>query len=89
MTTPMISRATDRTPARRIGRADVSLETRAWRVRLPFGGLVWNRPAAVIVQQEGAERRLPIHDVTRRCQVALLAAGLVWLLIGLRLGRGS
>ena len=88
MTEPIITRATDRTPAQRIGRTDVSLESRSWRARLPFGGLVWNRPAAVIVRQDGVERRLPIVDVTRRRQVALLAAGLLCLLAGLWLGRG-
>ncbi len=49
------------------------------------GGLVWNRPAAVIVQQpDGQETVLPIQDVTRQAQIALLAMGvlgslLIWL----------
>ncbi len=51
-----------------------------------FGGLVWNRPAAVIVQQpDGQETVLPIQDVTRQAQIALLAMGalgslLIWLM---------
>jgi hypothetical protein len=48
------------------------------RVRLPFGpagwGFVWNRPAAVLVEQNGRVERLPIVDVTRLAQIGLLAA---------------
>lgn len=41
------------------------------------GGLIWNRPTALLVQSaDGAEQLLPIHDTTRRQQFALLGAGL-------------
>lgn len=42
-------------------------QSQALRVRLPngWGGLVWNRPTAVLVTQEGMTWRLPIVDLTR------------------------
>jgi hypothetical protein len=40
------------------------------------GGLVWNRPVAVLVEDPSGKRRLSIADPTRRIQWTLLAAGL-------------
>ena len=41
------------------------------------GGLIWNRPTALLVQSpDGDEKLLPIHDTTRRRQFALLGASL-------------
>jgi hypothetical protein len=58
----------------------VTPRSRALVVRWPKGGLVWNRPTAVLVEHEGQLRRVPIVDVTRVLQVglvgvAVLAAG--------------
>lgn len=60
---------------------------RSLTLRLPGfpGGLIWNRPTAVLVQDaDGSEAVLPIHDITRRQQFTLLGIGLfvaalVWL----------
>jgi hypothetical protein len=41
----------------------------------PGGGLAWLRPVAVEVSGAGAERRVPIRDVTRLIVLALPAAG--------------
>jgi hypothetical protein len=61
-------------------------------VRLPKGGFVWNRPTAVLVEQDGQARRIPIVDVTRILQVGLLGlavlAGSVGLL-GIRRRTGG
>jgi hypothetical protein len=56
-----------------VGDVTVTPWARALVVRLPRGGFVWNRPTAVTVQRAGAERRLPVVDVTRLLQLALLA----------------
>ncbi len=50
-----------------------------------LGGLVWNRPYAVEVRMDGGEAwTLPVQDVTRQAQIALLVMGLIGvLLIGL------
>jgi hypothetical protein len=50
----------------------VTPRSRALVVRLPRGGLVWNRPTAVLVEQDGQVRRIPIIDVTRIVQAGLL-----------------
>ena len=51
--------------------------TRSFLLRLPgdFGGLVWNRPVGVRVQDPSGARWLRITDPTRRIQVGILAAG--------------
>ena len=39
------------------------------------GGLVWNRPAGVIVDENGESITVPTRDVTRLVQWSLLALG--------------
>jgi len=63
----------------------VTPRSRALVVRLPWGGFVWNRPTAVLVEQDGQARRITIVDVTRILQVGLLglavltaSASLLW-----------
>ena len=58
----------------------VTPRSRALVVRLPWGGLVWNRPTAVLVERDGRVRRIPIVDVTRILQAGLM--GLVVLAAG-------
>lgn len=58
----------------------VTPQSRALMVRLSKGGLVWNRPTAVLVEQDGQAHRIPIVDITRILQVGLL--GLAVLTIG-------
>lgn len=62
--------------------------TQSWQVRpgrLP-GGLSWNRPASIMVQdQNGHDTNLPIPDPTRRIILSLLgmclgAVGLLWVI---------
>jgi hypothetical protein len=54
----------------------VTPRARALVVRVPWGGFVWNRPTAVMVEQAGGVRRVPIVDVTRILQLGLLGLGL-------------
>ena len=67
--------------------AGVTVTPLAWAltVRLPFGGLVWNTPVAVLVDRDGAVERLPIVDVTR---IALIGIGLFSAVVAmLAIGR--
>ena len=42
-----------------------------------MGGLIWNRPVSVLVQgADDSEQVLPVVDVTRIAQLALLGIGL-------------
>jgi hypothetical protein len=68
----------------RIGRDRVITLTRSIRAHLfgLRGGLVWNRPIAVmIIEEDGTECVLPIRDTTRKFQILLLAAGFVGSLL--------
>ena len=61
------------------GDAEVVVRSRAVRIPLPFahGGLIWNRPVSVRVRRMGgSDQTLPVRDVTRLLQLALLALGL-------------
>jgi hypothetical protein len=55
----------------------VTPRSRTLVVRLPKGGFVWSRPTAVVVEQDGQARRIPIIDLTRVAQVGLLGLALV------------
>ncbi|MDX1436915.1 MAG: hypothetical protein R3335_08895 [Anaerolineales bacterium] len=63
---------------------------KATRIRLPgfSGGLVWNRPSAVVAQySDGQSVVIPVKDHTRIILIALLGGSLamsafMWLLSG-------
>ena len=62
-----------------VGGVTVTPQSQALIVRWPFGGFVWNRPIAVVVERDGAgfvERRRVV-DVTRIIQLGLLSFSLV------------
>ncbi len=72
----------------KLGESEVTPYSRATIVQLPGLSLVWNRPAGVLVKRsDGSEADLPIRDVTRIAQIALLAIGALggltaWLYLG-------
>ena len=51
-------------------------ESQALVVKFPFGGFVWQRPSAVLVQTGAQTERHPIVDVTRLATVSVMAASL-------------
>jgi hypothetical protein len=65
----------------------VTPRSRALVVRLPRGELVWNRPTAVLVEQDGQARRIPIVDVTRILQVGLLGLAVLTTSVSLLRSR--
>jgi len=60
----------------------VTPESQALSVRFPFGGYVWNRPAAVLVNGEDGQERIAVVDVTRSAQLTLFAAAALFLVVG-------
>lgn len=71
-----------------LGEHSLTLQSQALTLGGPFGGLVWNRPAAVLVEgPDGTTRRLPIVDVTRVAQLGMWGLGLVFLLIAMLVGK--
>lgn len=63
----------------------VTPQSRALTVRWSNGGLVWNRPVAVLVQQDGRTKRVPIVDVTLMVQWILFGFSLVFFAVMLLL----
>ena len=76
-----------------VGDQEIVPIARAVRVQVQMAGLhaglIWNRPVAVAVRTaDGQEFELPVHDVTRRVQLLVLAAGIIGsLLVWLALHR--
>ena len=57
---------------------------RSYRVNMPGarGGIVWNRPLAVIVEDtDGTRQILPVIDRTRQLQIAIFSAGFIVTLL--------
>ena len=55
--------------------AQLRLRSQVVQLRLPGvnGGLIWNRPVAVLVRTpDGQEQTLPVRDVTRSVVLALV-----------------
>ena len=55
-------------------------------VRLDFpnnnGGFIWNRPVSVLaIDADGEETVIPVHDITRRYQLAIFGSGLISILL--------
>jgi hypothetical protein len=71
-------------PSWKLGGRNLTAESRALAIRLPFGGYVWNRAVAIVVEEEGKTTRVPIFDVTRMAVLVLsassiVASALIWL----------
>lgn len=67
-----------------IGNLTLYPVARSYRINMPAvrGGLIWNRPMAVIVEeQDGARQVLPIVDQTRQLQITILIAGIIGTLL--------
>lgn len=54
-----------------VGDTRITPQAQAFSIRLPFGGFVWNRPTAVLVERDDMTQRIAITDVTRVAQIAL------------------
>ena len=63
-----------------VGDVTLTPQQQALAIRWPKGGFVWNRPLAVLVERDGQTERIPVVDVTRTAQLALLGASLAFFL---------
>jgi hypothetical protein len=63
-----------------VGDVTVTPQSQALAVRWPFGGFVWNRPVAILVERGGplSVERIHVVDVTRMVQLGLLGFSLVF-----------
>jgi hypothetical protein len=60
------------------GAMTVTTQSQALTVRWPRGGFVWNRPLAVLVEQEDDVERIPVVDITLWSQVVLFGLGVIF-----------
>jgi hypothetical protein len=63
----------------KVGEVSLTPVSQALTIRFPGGGLVWNRPVAVVVEYDGERTRLPVVDVTRIAVLALFGLSLAIL----------
>lgn len=68
---------------RAVGDASLTPLSQVLVVRTPVGGLVWNRPVAILVERGGQEQRLPILNVLLTARLAALGLGLTLAAIAL------
>jgi hypothetical protein len=68
-------------PATTVGNTIVSPQAVVLKVRWPFGGAVWNYPIALRVEQNGQVRQIPVLDVTRLVEIAMLFTAALVVLI--------
>jgi hypothetical protein len=61
--------------ARTVGESIVTPQSQALIVRMPYGGVIWNRPVGILVERDGKVERYPIVDVTRLVLLLLALAG--------------
>jgi hypothetical protein len=63
-----------------VGDVTVTPQSQALAVHWPFGGFVWNRPVAILVERGGplSVERIHVVDVTRMVQLGLLGFSLVF-----------
>lgn len=66
---------------RTVGEISVIPQSQLLMVRWPYGGLIWNRPQAILVEQDGQMERIRIVNLTRMSQLALLGLTLIFCMI--------
>ena len=65
-----------------VGDVTVAPQSQALTLRWGrYGGLVWNRPAAILVERGGQTERIPIVDSTRAAQLGLLGFCLIFCMV--------
>jgi len=64
-----------------VGDTRITPQAQAFSLQFPWGGFVWNRPTAVLVERDDVAQRIPIVDVTRAAQFAVFGLVLTFSVI--------
>jgi hypothetical protein len=64
-----------------IGDQVIRLQAQAILLNTPFGGFVWNRPTAVLVEKDGVTDEVPIVDATRYALISIGVMGMVGMML--------
>ncbi len=81
---PVIEMLSKTGEPQRIGRLELTPMNQVLKIRFPgnHGGLIWNRPKAVVVRSDdGQEQILPVPDITRIAIWAMLAGGILGAIV--------
>jgi hypothetical protein len=74
--TKLIQRQTISENKIKIGDASVTPQMQSVMLGWPYGRLVWNRPIAIVLEQDNQATRIPITDITRILIGGFLGLGL-------------
>lgn len=69
------------------GKRTITPEAWVLSLNTPFGGFVWNRPTAVLLETDGVTERVEIMDPTRLALMAIWGLGAVIVALGWAYGR--
>ena len=64
-----------------VGDVSITPQSRALIIRWPYGGLVWNRPTALLVDRGDYAEHIPIVDLTRKLQLTLLGLSSIFTIL--------
>lgn len=64
-----------------VGDTTITPQSHALIIRWPYGGFVWNRPRAILVERARQTQRIPIRDATRIVQIRLWGMALLWAIL--------
>ncbi len=64
-----------------VGDVSITPQSHALIIRWPYGGLVWNRPTALLVDRGDHAEHIPIVDLNRKLQMTLLGLGFVFSIL--------
>ena len=64
-----------------VGDRVIRLQAQAIMLNTPFGGFLWNRPTAVLVEKDGITDEVPIVDVTRYALIGIGVIGVVGMML--------
>ena len=72
-----------------LGDRTITPQSQALKIRLGKWGIVWNRPVAVLVEQDGEIHRLPVVDITRWIVWGISGIVLLFWIYGLLVGSSN
>ena len=67
-----------------VGGQTLTPQSQTLHLETPFGGFVWQRPIAVLVEKNGYSETVPIIDKTRTAVVALWMLTFFLMILGRR-----
>jgi len=65
-----------------VGERTIRLRSQAISLITPFGGFVWHRPTAVLVEKDGIADEVAIIDATRYALIAIGVMGIIGVVLG-------